>query len=118
VRGNSSNSNNDDAGAPVPWTWTILRPCEFTSNYIGPGIAFQAAGLSTTGAWRSALPADFGIALVDVADIGRVAAAALLDSCAPEWRNRALDVIGDVATPGDVARLLGAAAGKPLRAGK
>ncbi|KAL7626767.1 hypothetical protein AAE478_003541 [Parahypoxylon ruwenzoriense] len=100
------------AGLPY---YTILRPGEFMSNYTDAHSAlFQLSDLVREGVWRTALPGDFGTALIDVEDIGRAAAAAMAD---PERLGRGLEVglAAHTLPVAELVALLGAAAGKSLR---
>ncbi|KAF2867641.1 nucleoside-diphosphate-sugar epimerase family protein [Massariosphaeria phaeospora] len=71
-------------------SWTVLRPVGFMDNY-APG----AFGSMMAGLW-STMAADRKMALVSVADIGRVAASAIVE---PErWKGRAVGIAGDELT--------------------
>lgn len=93
--------------------YTLLRPVEFMPNFLQPLASFQYRDMLKTGVWRSAFPADFAIRYIDPEDIGRVAAAAIVD---PErFSGQAVEVAGDMLPVGDSIKLLAAAAGKNLR---
>ncbi|XXH04839.1 hypothetical protein Hte_011261 [Hypoxylon texense] len=111
--------------------YTILRPTEFMSNYTAVETAnFQIPDLIHHGVLRTAHPADLPLSLVDVADIGRTAAAALEapDTFATTTttttsggnenpgRGREIDVVAQRLTPSELVAQLGAVAGKKLSA--
>jgi uncharacterized protein YbjT (DUF2867 family) len=98
-------SENAVRGSGVPWT--ILRPYGFMSNALR---------------WRDQLEAgdvvvepfaDVAVAVIDPADLGAVAASALLDA-GHEGRTYVLSG-PEALRPADRVRILGAALGRPLR---
>ena len=87
--------------------WTILRPTTFSQNW------FTYYGVSrATGGTVYAPHADARLAFVDAADIGEVAAAALLD---PRHEGHVYDLTGPEAlTMADAAAQLAEALGTPV----
>ncbi|KAH7024719.1 uncharacterized protein B0I36DRAFT_331951 [Microdochium trichocladiopsis] len=72
---------------PATTRWTILRPAGFMDNYRPSSFGSMMAGLWAT------MPADRKMQLVSVEDIGKVAAAILVN---PEpWVGRAVGLAGD-----------------------
>ncbi|KAI1777750.1 NAD(P)-binding protein [Hypoxylon cercidicola] len=98
--------------------YTILRPKEFMSNYAvaEPGNS-PLRELARDGVLRTAHPADAPLSFVDVADVGRVAAAAIEapGTFAGGKPTRELDVVAERLTPSELVARLGEVAGKTLR---
>jgi len=92
-------------GSGIPWT--ILRPFGFMSNALRWRDQLQAGDVVVEPF------ADVAVAVIDPADIGAVAASALLD---PGHEGRSYVLSGPEAlTPADRARILGAVLGRALR---
>ncbi|MBO4252335.1 NmrA/HSCARG family protein [Streptomyces griseorubiginosus] len=90
---------------------TILRPTLFMDNFAAPGGSPQEEdGVLVL---RMPLPGDVPLQLIAVADIGAIAATALLDPKTTE--GRAIEIAGDELTAEQIVATLGAAAGKPGR---
>ncbi|KXJ87873.1 hypothetical protein Micbo1qcDRAFT_167021 [Microdochium bolleyi] len=80
------------AGESTSTRWTILRPSGFMDNYRPGG----AGSSMMAGLWET-MPADTKMQLVSVRDIGKVAAAVLLEG-PDEWAGRAVGLAGDELT--------------------
>lgn len=107
-------SGNDGVDDAPKLTYTILRPVEFMSNFVPPLASYQFPDMtSATGTWESAFPADFANLYVDPRDVGRVAAAAIVDPA--RWAGREVDVVGNRVAVGEVVEMVGRAAGRALR---
>lgn len=62
------------------WTWTIIQPATFLSNLLPPWSRFAYPLLATERKIESVFPEDSKQGYLDSKDIGRFAAAALLES--------------------------------------
>jgi uncharacterized protein YbjT (DUF2867 family) len=94
--------------------YTILRPTEFMSNLVIPMAGWQYPDLVVSGTWRNAFPLDFKVDFVDIEDVGRVAAKAILD---PEgFPGREVDVTAESIPVSEIMDLLSKETGKTLRA--
>lgn len=94
-------------------TYTILRPGNFTANYIDPFARMQVAGLADTGCWTTALKPDVKLPIVDTLTIGTVSAVALLD---PKRFDGVTFTYADELLPiGDIISKLAAATGRDLQ---
>ncbi|KAI2615484.1 NAD(P)-binding protein [Hypoxylon sp. NC1633] len=93
---------------------TIIRPTEFMSNYTStaPRRLQPRPDLATSGVWHTAFPGTFLLSLVDVDDIGQVAAAAINN---PSAFAAELAVNGERVRVDALIAILGRAAGKELR---
>lgn len=95
--------------------WTFVRPGLFMTNFCAPQVDYFCPGLRTDGVWRSALSPGSRLALVEPADIAKVAAVVLQD---PErYHGRAIGVASDVLSINDALKQLGEVTGrifKPL----
>ena len=76
---------------PGKFTWTIIRPVAFMDNW-NPGFF----GSMMSAMMYAALKPETKLQLVSVRDIGRFAAAALVDPA--KWPNRAIGLAGDAIT--------------------
>ncbi|OTB07216.1 hypothetical protein M426DRAFT_8943 [Hypoxylon sp. CI-4A] len=96
--------------------YTLLRPTEFMTNYTEEaGARFCVPELTRTGVWRTPIPGDFELAVVDPEDIGRAAAAAIESPDGFGGPTRTLEIAGERVRVADVVALLAAAAGRDLR---
>ncbi|WP_214412170.1 NmrA/HSCARG family protein [Sphaerisporangium fuscum] len=94
------------AGSGVPWT--VIAPAAFMDNYAG---GWTLDGLRTgTFAWP--MPADQPLTLIPAADIGAFAALALHHR--DRFAGRRIDIASDERTPGEIARILASAIGRPI----
>lgn len=85
------------------------------SNYTASETAeFQIPDLIHDGVLRGAHPADVPLSLIDVADIGRTAAAAIEAPAAFAGGSRELDVVAQSLTLNELVAQLGAVARKKL----
>ncbi|WP_411084420.1 NmrA/HSCARG family protein [Streptomyces sp. cmx-18-6] len=88
--------------------WTVIAPAAFMDNY---GSGWTLDGLrDNTFAWP--MPADRPLTLIPAADIG--AFAALVLQRRDEFAGRRIDIASDERTPGQIAEILAAAAGRPI----
>ncbi|KAI1476826.1 NAD(P)-binding protein [Daldinia eschscholtzii] len=94
--------------------YTLLRPSEFMTNYTGKLAHFQVPDLVKEGVNRTALPSTFTLSLIDVDDIGRVAAASIASPSTFASGRHELHLTGEVLTLGELIAQLGDAVGKKL----
>ncbi|MGW4158638.1 NmrA/HSCARG family protein [Streptomyces sp. NPDC004788] len=88
--------------------WTVIAPAAFMDNYTD-GWTLEALRDGTF-AWPMA--ADVPLTLIPAADIGAFAALALRRPA--EFAGRRIDIASDELTPDAMARVLAAAAGRPI----
>lgn len=95
--------------AELDLTWTVLRPGLFMDNFLNYfPIQEQDGQLSVV----MALPLDKPQGLIAAEDIGRAAAAVAADPAA--HAGKAHEIVGDLASFGDMARIIGEEAGRPV----
>lgn len=95
--------------------YTILRPTEFMSNYTASETAqFQIPTLVNEGVLRTAYPSDRPLTVIDVADVGRTAAAAISAPGTFAGGSSEFDVVAESLTPRELVAQLSEAAGKKL----
>ncbi|KAJ6786274.1 hypothetical protein PWT90_00814 [Aphanocladium album] len=94
--------------------WTILRPGNFMSNYVGEPAVTRQRDLVQDGVSRTAFARDTRIPQVDMATIAAFARAALLN---PEkFDKQEVSVVDEIITLDETLAKLSAATGRKLRA--
>ncbi|KAI1875544.1 uncharacterized protein JN550_001830 [Neoarthrinium moseri] len=97
-------------------SWTILRPGWFHTNYLLPETDLYYPGMREKGELMHSLNEGVAIAHIDVDDIGKFAAAALLD---PEkFGGHEIELGCQNLTPEDTAKALSKASGREVKARK
>ena len=115
----SSGLGADRGGQPTKWeieqyiaasgvSATVLRPSSFMENLITQS---ATVGISD-GALRTAAAAHVRQQFIALDDIGAFTALALRNP--DDYRDRTLELVGDVLTPPEVAAQVGAALGRPV----
>ncbi|MBF6446354.1 NmrA/HSCARG family protein [Nocardia elegans] len=115
----SSGLGADRGGQPTKWeieqyiaasgvSATVLRPSSFMENLITQS---ETVGISD-GALRTAAAAHVRQQFIALDDIGAFTALALRNP--DDYRDRTLELVGDVLTPPEVAAQVGAALGRPV----
>jgi uncharacterized protein YbjT (DUF2867 family) len=89
--------------------WTVIAPAAFMDQYAEE---WTRQGLRD-GVFSRPMPADQPLALIPTADIGAFAALALTRP--GEFAGRRIDLASDERTGRDIATILGAACGRPVR---
>ncbi|KAJ4301451.1 hypothetical protein N0V90_003543 [Kalmusia sp. IMI 367209] len=110
------NWRRDETAEDVSKTYTVLRPAWFMSNFLPPSSSnYWPELLSSQPVLRSAMPKQARLMLVDPADIGVVAAHALLDpingQTSPTLVNKIINVGSQALGLEEAARILSAVAG-------
>lgn len=95
------------------WSWTLLRPAIFMSNFFAPGVDYFSPGFRAEGVWRSTMTAESKLALVEPTDIGKIAAVVLQHP--EQYNGRAVGVAGDVLTVDEMLQTLGSVTGKSYK---
>ncbi|RYP66872.1 hypothetical protein DL769_005904 [Monosporascus sp. CRB-8-3] len=98
------------SGGEADWRWTLLRPALFMTNFLAPQVDYFSPGFRADGVWRSTMTAESRLALVEPADIARVAAVVMKH--ADNFHGRALGVAGDVLTVQEALKQLGNVTGR------
>lgn len=86
--------------------WTIVRPATFMEMVVEPDVVLRDVV-------RFLMPADAPLAVVAVDDIGR--AVAEIASSPEAWAGAEVDLVGDLVTGTEIARLLADRVGAPVR---
>lgn len=94
--------------------WTILRPCNFMSNYLQPLAPFFSPELLAQGILRTALTAEIPTMLISPDDVGRFATAALTQP--RRFREQEIDVGAEALAPPQIVATLSAASGRHVQA--
>lgn len=94
--------------------WTILRPGNFMTNYIGEPARTRQADLVLQGVSTTAFAPDTKLPMVDTATIAAFARAALLDVA--KFDRQAIGVADELLTLDETLAKLGAATGRALAA--
>ncbi|KAF3766543.1 NAD(P)-binding protein [Cryphonectria parasitica EP155] len=93
--------------------YTILKPEEFFNNFINPWAGFQLPDLIKDGVWKAVWRPEHRISLINTGDIGRVAAAAILDP--QRYTGRELILAAEKLSVSEILQLLTEASGKSLK---
>ncbi|KAJ5389101.1 uncharacterized protein N7496_000169 [Penicillium cataractarum] len=93
--------------------WKIVRPGNFMSNYLDPVVRMYP-GLVETGEFRTALSRDTVIHMVDPEDIGKMAAAAIMNPT--KFHGKNIEVASEVKRLEEVMYDLSTATGRDLKA--
>lgn len=94
-------------------SYTILKPVEFFENFINPTATFQLPDLLKDGVWRAAWRMGDEVRLIGTEDIGRIAAAVILDP--DKHAGKHLELAAETLAIGDLMKLLSEGSGKTLR---
>ncbi|KAJ5643234.1 uncharacterized protein N7484_005741 [Penicillium longicatenatum] len=94
-------------------TWTILRPGNFMSNFLDPLVRMYQ-GLVETGKFTTAFLPDTIIPMSDPNDIGKFAAAAILEPA--KFNHQEIETVSQMMTAKEIVKDLSAATGKDIRA--
>lgn len=92
--------------------WTILRPGNFMSNFLDPLVRMYQ-GLVETGTFTTAFTRDTVLPMVDPNDIGKFAAAAVLDSA--KFNQMEIEIASEMMGVEEVMRHLSDATGKDMK---
>lgn len=92
--------------------WTILRPGNFMSNFLNPLVRMYQ-GLVETGTFTTAFTHDTVLPMVDPNDIGKFAAAAVLDSA--KFNRMEIEIASEMMGVEEVMRHLSDATGKDMK---
>ncbi|OOF91616.1 hypothetical protein ASPCADRAFT_134160 [Aspergillus carbonarius ITEM 5010] len=94
--------------------WTILRPAFLMNNYLLPTASSMFPELVTERVFRTAYDPEMKMmVVVDPDDVGRFAAAVVLDP--GRFHTREIDLGGEVLTPGEIARELSLVSGRDIK---
>lgn len=103
-----------DAAGGIPH-WTILRPGNFMTNYIGEPALARQRDLVFEGVSTTALARDTRLPMVDAATIGAFARAALLDADG-RFHGQEIGLVDELLTLDETLEKLSAATGRTLTA--
>jgi uncharacterized protein YbjT (DUF2867 family) len=92
--------------------WTILRPGNFMSNFLDPLVRMYQ-GLVETGIFTTAFTRETMLPMVDPNDIGKFAAAAVLNSA--KFNQKEIEIASQMMGVEDVMRALSDATGKDMK---
>ncbi|KAJ5584279.1 uncharacterized protein N7459_004079 [Penicillium hispanicum] len=93
--------------------WTILRPGNFMSNFLDPLVRMYQ-GLVETGTFTTAFTAETMLPMVDPNDIGRFAAAAVLDPS--KFHQEEIEIASELMGAAELMQTLSQATGKHFQA--
>ncbi|KAJ5155198.1 NAD dependent epimerase/dehydratase [Penicillium capsulatum] len=93
--------------------WTILRPGNFMSNFLDPLVRMYP-GLTKTGKFTTVFAPDTTLPMVDPSDIGKFAAAAILDSA--RFTHQEISLASQLMGVEDIVRDLSQATGRKIQA--
>lgn len=94
--------------------WTILRPCNFMSNYLKPLAPFFFPELLSQGIFRTALTPETPTMLISPDDVGRFAAAALTQP--DRFHGHEIELGAEALKPQQIVAALSAASGRQIEA--
>jgi uncharacterized protein YbjT (DUF2867 family) len=94
--------------------WTILRPSAFMQNFCRPEVEFMFPGLADAHELRVAFDQDTKLDLIDVADIGKFAAAAI--EAPAKYAGAEIAIAGERLTTAEMAQQLGKIRGVDIKA--
>ncbi|KAJ5217011.1 hypothetical protein N7468_010019 [Penicillium chermesinum] len=94
-------------------TWTILRPGNFMTNFFAP-LVFMYQGLVDKGIWSTALKEETVLPMIDPNDIGKFAAAAVIDPA--KFNHQHIELASQMMTVDEILRDLSRATGKEKKA--
>ncbi|KAH4007526.1 hypothetical protein HBI25_190960 [Parastagonospora nodorum] len=94
--------------------WTILRPSAFMQNFCRPEVEFMFPGLADAHELRVAFDQDTKLDLLDVADIGKFAAAAI--EAPAKYAGAEIAIAGERLTTAEMAQQLGKIRGVDIKA--
>ncbi|KAL6918890.1 hypothetical protein ACHAP8_012463 [Fusarium lateritium] len=89
--------------------WTILRPAFLMNNYHQPTVSFMFPDLVQKHVFLTAYKPNSGMTLVDVGDVGKFAAAAIVDP--QSFNTHEIDLGVESLTPAQIARELSRVSG-------
>lgn len=89
-------------------SWTILRPGNFMTNFLNP-VVLMYQGLSDTGVWTTPMKKDSILPMIDPNDIGKFAAAAVLDPA--KFNNQNIELASEMMSVENILRDLSHATG-------
>ncbi|KGO72706.1 hypothetical protein PITC_056920 [Penicillium italicum] len=92
--------------------WTILRPPVFMTNYLLPSVRGYFPELAESATLRSAMAPEKRTMLINPDDIGRFAAAALVEP--DKFSHRAVDIGGEALTAKQVASAISDVSGREI----
>jgi uncharacterized protein YbjT (DUF2867 family) len=92
--------------------WTILRPPVFMTNYLLPSARGYFPELAESRTLRTAMAAEKRTMLIDPDDIGRLAAAVLMDP--GKFSHRAMDIGGEALTAEQLASAIAEVSGREI----
>lgn len=104
----------DAAGSGIPH-WTILRPGNFMTNYVGEPALARQRDLVFEGVSTTAFARDTRLPMVDAATIGAFARAALLDADG-RFDGQEIGLVDELLTLDETLEKLSAATGRTLTA--
>lgn len=94
--------------------WTILRPAFLMYNYLSPRADHMFPELPQSHVFLTAYKEDIAMTLLDPDDVGKFAAAAILDP--DTYHQSEIDLGVQALTPEEIARSLSRASGKQIKA--
>ncbi|KAJ5917032.1 hypothetical protein N7504_001047 [Penicillium tannophilum] len=94
-------------------TWTILRPGNFMSNFLNP-LVHMYQGLVETGKFTTAFLPETIIPMIDPNDIGKFAAAAILEPA--KFNHQEIETVSQMMTVEDIVKDLSTATRKDIQA--
>ncbi|KAF2438064.1 hypothetical protein P171DRAFT_505009 [Karstenula rhodostoma CBS 690.94] len=110
----------DSTGEEHEKKWTVIRPAWFMSNFLPPASANYWPEFTPSSVIRSEIPTDAWMMLVDLEDIGVVAARALLSplrhDSIPSLESKTVNISSQALTISEAARILSDIAGVEIKA--
>lgn len=94
-------------------TWTILRPGNFMTNFLAP-LVFMYQGLADQGVWTTPLKTTTLLPMIDPNDIGKFAAAAVLEPT--RFSSQQIELASEMMSVNEILRDLSHATGRRRKA--